>query len=82
MSKSEAALERIKQMDRATITADDIAPVLGSDPQYIRMQAHTDKSGLGFPVTIVGRRVKIWRVPFIQFAEALHGASQTKTAQN
>ena len=77
MSRSEAALERIKRMDSVTITAADVAPVLGSDQQTIRLQAHKDPQKLGFPVSVAGRRVKIYRIPFIQFAETLQRAAQT-----
>ena len=69
MSKSESALERIKQMDRAMITPAIIAPVIGSDEQTIRLRARSNPEKLGFPVMCVGNRVKIPRKPFIAFIE-------------
>ena len=51
------------------LTAADVAPVLGCDPQSIRVQAHTAPRKLGFPVVVTGRRVRIPRQGFIAFCE-------------
>lgn len=60
-------LEAIKAMTSDFITAADIAKIVGSDPQCIRAQAQQDKSKLGFPVVVIGRRVRIPRLPFIAY---------------
>ena len=60
-------INELKQSDRVCVNANDIAPVIGADPAWIRYQAHTDPSKLGFPVIVIKRRVKIPRVPFLQF---------------
>ena len=62
-------LEDIKQMDKGTITAAVAAPIIGCDPQYIRLMARLDASKLGFPVIVYRSRVKIPRIPFIKFME-------------
>lgn len=62
-----SSIEKIKAMDRATITPAQAAEVLNCNPQYIRMQAREDPSKLGFPVVCIGRRTKIPRLPFIAF---------------
>lgn len=64
-----AALERIRSMTAATLTPADIAPVLGSDPNTIRMQARANPEALGFPVLQVGNRTKIPREPFLRYIE-------------
>lgn len=76
MSKSVEALERIKQMDQVTITAELAAPVIGSDPNTIRLQARQAPEKLGFPVICVGSRVKIPRIPFIWFVEGKEHESE------
>ena len=45
----------------------DIAPLLESDPDAIRCQAKEDPSKLGFPVCVIGSRVKIPRRAFLAF---------------
>lgn len=45
----------------------DIAPILKADPLYLRETARQAPEALGFPVCVVGRRVKIPRVPFLRF---------------
>lgn len=62
-------LNELRAMDRETITPAIAAQVLGCDPQYIRVAAHQDKNLLGFPVVILGSRVKIPRQAFIRFFE-------------
>lgn len=58
-------LEEIKQSDKAFLLPKDIADVLRSDPQAIRIAARA--GDLGFPVTFVGNRTKIPRIPFLRY---------------
>lgn len=60
-------LAEIRQSDAALLTASDVAEVLESDPQDIRLQAKEDPSKLGFPVCVIGSRVKIPRRAFLAF---------------
>lgn len=62
-------LTEIKCADKEILTPADVAPVLGCDPHSIRVQAQTDASMLGFPVIVIGRRVKIPRRAFLLFLE-------------
>ncbi|WP_122788787.1 DNA-binding protein [Intestinibacillus sp. Marseille-P6563] len=62
-------LSDLKTMDAETITPAVAAELLGCNPHYIRVAAHQDKSLLGFPVILLGNRVKIPRVAFIKFME-------------
>ena len=57
-------LDVIKNDDRIFVTVADIAPILKADPLYLRETARQAPEALGFPVCVVGRRVKIPRVPF------------------
>lgn len=65
------ALQSIKQLDKLFLTATEVAPVIGCNPNDIRGQARDRPELLGFPVTIYGSRVKIPRLPFIQYIETL-----------
>lgn len=62
-------LEEIKQSDKDVLIPADVAPVIGCNPHQIRVTAHQRPELLGFPVIVVGTRVKIPRKPFIQFIE-------------
>ena len=59
-------IEEIRQSDKPVLTPADIAPVLGVNPQSIRV---ADPYELGFPVTKVGSRTLIPRKPFLAFVE-------------
>ena len=71
MSKTATALEAIKAMDDVMITPAEAAPVLGVDPNSLRMQVKEDPSMLGFNVTRVGGRTLIPRLPFIRWVEGV-----------
>lgn len=60
-------LAEIRQSDSALLSASDVAEVLESDPQDIRQQAKEDPAKLGFPVVVIGSRVKIPRRAFLAF---------------
>lgn len=60
-------LQEIKSSDKPMLTPTDISEVFGSDPQTIRITARERPDLLGFPVVIVGNRVKIPRIPFLKF---------------
>lgn len=55
------------------LTPGDVAPVIGCKPYAINGQAQQDAAKLGFPVCVLGTRVKIPRLAFlhwIQFGNA------------
>lgn len=62
-------ISEIKHSDKAVLVPAEIAEVLGSNPQSIRLMARERPELLGFPVIVVGTRVKIPRKPFIQYIE-------------
>lgn len=62
-------LEEIRRSDKAFLTPGDIAPVLGSDPQTIRVTARVAPERVGYPFTFVGNRMKIPRAAFLKFME-------------
>lgn len=60
-------IEEIKSSSAAILNPDDIAEVLGVNPQSIRDQAQAWPGSLGFPVSVIGRRTLIPRKPFLKF---------------
>ena len=64
---SETTLSDLENIDRDWLTAAQIAPILGTDPNLIRWQAHNGPGKLGFPVIVIGSRVKIPKLPFLNF---------------
>lgn len=57
----------LRALDKDILTPGDVAPFLNCDPMTIRLQARKDPKMLGFPVIVMGNRVKIPRRPFVEF---------------
>ena len=62
-------LDDLKRVDRDWLLASEVAPILGTDPHSIRVTARLATGRLGFPVCIIGSRVRIPKKPFIQYWE-------------
>ena len=62
-------IQEIKDSDKDLLTPEDIAQILKCDAYNINLQAHADPSKLGFPVCVMGNRVKIPRAGFIRWYE-------------
>lgn len=62
-------MDDLKRVDREWLLAREVAPVLGTDPHSIRVAARLAPERLGFPVCLVGSRVRIPKKPFIQYWE-------------
>ena len=62
-------LDDLKRVDRDWLLAREVAPILGTDPHSIRVAAKVAPGRLGFPVCIIGSRVRIPKKPFIQYWE-------------
>ena len=60
-------LKDIEAMDKELLLMEDIAPFLGANPQSLRSQAQDNPSMLGFPVIVIGARVKTPKAAFIHF---------------
>lgn len=59
--------ELVQRVNKEFFTPQDVSFVLKSDPQTIRICARQRPELLGFPVIIMGRRVKIPRIPFLRY---------------
>ena len=66
-------LDDLRKVDRDWLLAREVAPILGTDPHSIRVAAKVAPGRLGFPVCIIGSRVRIPKKPFIEFMEGSNG---------
>lgn len=62
-------LDDVKAIDREYLIPREVAAVLGTDGQSIRVWARQCPEGLGFPTVCVGNRVKIPKAGFIAYME-------------
>ena len=60
-------LQEIENCTKEVLTGTDVAPVLKCNPATLHMQAIEQPWRLGFPVIVMGSRVKIPRKPFLNF---------------
>lgn len=60
-------LEEMRASGKVTVTPAEAASVLGCSAQGLRLTAREDPLSLGFPVTVIGTRVFIPRIPFLQY---------------
>jgi len=60
-------LAEIEASEQEFLLPDEVAPFLGVNPQCLRSQAQDDADKLGFPVVIVGTRIRIPRRAFLHF---------------
>lgn len=60
-------LQEIQESDKLFLVPTDVAAVLGMSANSLRLQAQQDASKLGFPVIVAGTRVRIPRVPFLNY---------------
>lgn len=64
-------LQEIKECSKEYLVPTDVAPFLHCEAHSINIQARKDPKLLGFPVIVLGTRVRIPRVGFIRFFEGL-----------
>lgn len=69
-------IEEIRATDKAFLVPADVAPVLRCHPHTINLAAKLAPAQLGFPVCVVGRRVKIPTVGFLRWYE---GRTEART---
>lgn len=62
-------LDDVRAIDREYLLPREVAEVLGTDGQSIRVTARQAPERLGFPTICVGHRVKIPKRAFIRWLE-------------
>lgn len=61
--------QEIEVSDKDFLVPTDVAEVIGCKPYSINLQAKEDPARLGFPVCVLGTRVKIPRMAFLRWIE-------------
>lgn len=69
-------VDQLLKSNQATVTAADVAPIIGSDPHWIRWMAKYKPKDLGFPTIVVRSRVKIPRIPFLRAIGVVKGEEE------
>lgn len=69
------SLAEVEASTKEFLTAADVAPVMRSDPHAIRIAAHERPELLGFPVIVIGSRVRIPRQGFLAYCYGRTGRS-------
>lgn len=64
-------LKDVANMDKAYLTPAEAAEILQCDPHAIRVAAKKAPEQLRFPTILIGNRVKIPRLPFVEFMTEL-----------
>ena len=67
-------LAEIEALPGEVLTCQQIAGVLGANPATIHLQATDRPELLGFPVIVMGSRVKVPKAAFIRFMRGTGGA--------
>lgn len=62
-------LEALKKSDKLFLIPAEVAEILHCAPDLIRVAARQKPELLGFPVTVIGTRTRIPRIPFVQYVE-------------
>ena len=62
-------LEQMRESPAEFLTPEDVAGVIGCKPYAINVQARADAAKLGFPVCMMGTRVRIPRRAFLRWME-------------
>ena len=60
-------LQQMLESDQVFVSPGDVAEILRCDPQCIRTQAHKDPSKLGYPLIVIGTKIRIPRIPFLRY---------------
>lgn len=60
-------ISEIRQSKKTVLTPNDVFELLSCRRYDINLQARNDPSKLGFPVVVMGTRVKIPREAFLRF---------------
>lgn len=64
-------LAEIEQSEKEFLIPKDVAPLIGCAPYTINLCARDAPEKLGFPVTLMGSRVRIPRIAFLRYIKGL-----------
>ncbi len=62
-------IQELQASTKDFLIPEDVADLIGCKPYSINVQAKADPSKLGFPVSLIGTRVKIPRLGFLYWMQ-------------
>lgn len=62
-------ITELKTLDKAVLTAEEVAPYLAWDPQALRITARKNPEWLPIPVAVIGARTYFPRLQLIHYLE-------------
>lgn len=65
------SLAELNEINRDYLTPQQVGKILNCAPYSINVQAKRNKDDLGFPVIIIGNRVKIPKQAFIEYMKGI-----------
>ena len=71
-------LTEIMELDREYLLPREVAEIMGCDAQDVRVAARQRPDLLGFPVCIVGSRVKVPKRAFVAWMEGNSSGTQAQ----
>lgn len=64
-------IDQMRISDKTMLSPDEVSEVLGCNGYAINLQCKEDPRKLGFPVCVLGTRVRIPRVAFLKWVEGV-----------
>ena len=62
-----ATISDLESIPRDYLKVSEVCSVIHTKPETFRGQAHQAPQKIGFPVIVIGSRIKIPKIPFIKF---------------
>lgn len=60
-------LDEIRKSDKELLVPREVAEILHCDPYKFTLEAKRCPEKLGFPVCVIGTRVRVPKIPFLRF---------------
>jgi len=66
-------ISEIRESSKPYLSAADVAETCRANPSSIRQQARNKPERLGFPVEVIGQRVRIPRLDYLKYLKKIYG---------
>jgi len=66
-TEKDRVIQALLDSNEEFVSLADVGKIFNADPNTIRRQAVTEPRLIGFPVSVIGNRTRIPRIPFLRF---------------
>ena len=66
-TEKDRVIQALLDSNEEFVSLADVGKIFNADPNTIRRQAITEPRLIGFPVSVIGNRTRIPRIPFLRF---------------